>query len=74
MTECCNDFGNCTQGRDCPIRKQRVKEINDSYANGYKDAQLSDPIDDIADVFKSVVVVAVAMLIAWICFLLFWGK
>lgn len=74
MTECCNDFGNCTQGRDCPIRKQRVKEINDAYANGYKDAQLSDPIDDIADVFKSVVVVAVAMLIAWICFLLFWGK
>ena len=74
MTECCNDFGNCTQGRDCPIRKQRVKEINDAYANGYRDAQLGDPIDDLADAFKSVVVVAVAMLIAWIFFLLLWGK
>ena len=20
---CCDEFGNCTQGRDCPIRRQR---------------------------------------------------
>lgn len=21
MTNCCDDYGKCTQGRDCPIRK-----------------------------------------------------
>lgn len=21
---CCDDYGNCTQGRDCPIRKERA--------------------------------------------------
>lgn len=74
MTNCCNDFGNCTQGKDCPIRKQRIKEINDAYINGHNDAQLGDPIDDLADVFKSVVIVAFSALAAWIAFLLFWGK
>ena len=34
MTQCCNDFGNCTQGRDCPIRKQRMKEADDAYIQG----------------------------------------
>ena len=30
---CCNANGQCDQGKDCPIRKQRIKEINDAYAN-----------------------------------------
>ena len=33
MTNCCNANGNCTQGRDCPIRKQRTKAVNDAYIN-----------------------------------------
>jgi hypothetical protein len=24
MTNCCDDFGNCNQGRDCPVRVARV--------------------------------------------------
>jgi hypothetical protein len=24
MTQCCNDFGKCTQGFDCPVRKQKT--------------------------------------------------
>ena len=24
MTNCCDDYGNCNQGRDCPIRVARV--------------------------------------------------
>lgn len=24
MTNCCDDFGNCNQGRDCPIRVARI--------------------------------------------------
>ena len=24
MTNCCDDYGNCNQGRDCPVRVARV--------------------------------------------------
>ena len=23
---CCDEFGNCTQGRDCPIRRQMTEQ------------------------------------------------
>ena len=23
---CCNDFGDCRQGRDCPVRQQRAED------------------------------------------------
>ncbi len=23
---CCDSFGNCTQGRDCPIRNERIAQ------------------------------------------------
>ena len=66
---CCN--GDCDQGRDCPIRKQRIKEINDAYANGYK---VDDPIDDLADTFQGLLTAVTVVLGVWIAFLLFWGK
>lgn len=25
---CCDEYGNCRQGRDCPIRKHRFVEYN----------------------------------------------
>ena len=30
---CCNANCQCDQGKDCPVRKQRIKEVNDAYAN-----------------------------------------
>lgn len=24
MTNCCDDYGNCNQGRDCPVRVVRI--------------------------------------------------
>jgi hypothetical protein len=24
MTNCCDDYGNCNQGRDCPVRVARI--------------------------------------------------
>ena len=72
---CCNEYeGTCTQGRDCPIRKQRIKEVNDAYTNGLKDAQLNDPIDDLADTFQGLLTAMTVVLVAWIAFLLIWGK
>ena len=71
---CCNANGVCDQGKDCPVRKQRIKEINDAYSNGFKDAQLNDPMDDLADTFKALLTMMAVVLCGWIAFLLFWGK
>ena len=27
MTNCCDDFGNCNQGRECPVRKERIEQV-----------------------------------------------
>ena len=71
---CCNENGQCDQGKDCPVRKQRLKEINDAYCNGYKDAQLGDPIDDLADTFKALLTMMTVVLGVWIVCLIIWGK
>ena len=70
---CCNDSGNCDQGRDCPIRKQRAKEVNDAYVKGYTMGQ-EDPLDDIAQTFKALIVfIAVIGAFTLLAFLI-WGK
>ena len=28
IMNCCDEYGNCTQGRDCPIRKTRELDRN----------------------------------------------
>jgi len=73
MTECCNDFGNCTQGRDCPIRKQRAQEANEAFMNRNNGLE-PDLIDDLAASVKGLIalmfVVAGLTMIAFA----FWGK
>ena len=73
MNTCC-DYGKCTNGPDCPVRKQRIKEVNDAYSNGFKDAQLNDPIDDLADTFKALLTMMAVVLCGWVLYLLIWGK
>jgi hypothetical protein len=73
MNTCC-DYGKCTNGPDCPVRKQRIKEINDAYSNGFKDAQLNDPMDDLADTFKALLTMITVVLGVWIVCLVIWGK
>ena len=73
MTQCCNDFGNCTQGRDCPIRKQRAQEANDAYMSGGW-GKVADPYDDVAETFKALLaVIAVTAAVTLLAFI-FWGK
>ena len=70
---CCNANGQCDQGRDCPVRKQRIKETNDAYIKGFLMGQ-EDPLDDIADTFKvllaMIAVIATLTLLAYVI----WGK
>ena len=73
MNTCC-DYGKCTTGPDCPVRKQRIKEINDAYANGYNDAQLGDPMDDLVDTFKALLTMVTMVLGVWVLCLFIWGK
>ena len=70
---CCNDFGNCTQGRDCPIRKQRMKETHDAYMSGGW-GKVTDPYDDVAETFRALIaVIAVTGAVTLFAFLV-WGK
>ena len=70
---CCNANGDCTQGRDCPVRKQRIKEVNEAYIKGYMMGQ-EDPLDDLADTFKALLTVVTVVLGLWVVCLLLWGK
>jgi hypothetical protein len=70
---CCNESGICTQGRDCPIRKQRAQEANDAYVKGFLMGQ-EDPLDDLADTFKALItVMAVTAAVTLLAFVI-WGK
>jgi len=70
---CCNENGNCTQGRDCPVRKQRTKEANDAYINKNNGLE-PDVLDDIAASIKGLI--AVIVVVTGITLLAFtiWGK
>tara|TARA_R110000868_G_scaffold102765_2_gene283191 strand:+ start:532 stop:753 length:222 start_codon:yes stop_codon:yes gene_type:complete len=71
---CCNANGECTQGRDCPIRKQRAKEANDAYIARGSWGKVSDPYDDVAETFKALLaVIAVTATVTLISFFI-WGK
>jgi hypothetical protein len=72
MTNCCNDFGNCTQGRDCPIRKQRAQEANEAFIKLHRGAD--DPYDDIASTFKGLVALIFVVVGLTMIALAIWGK
>ena len=71
---CCNANGNCTQGRDCPIRKQRAKETNDAYINQNNKLE-PDLLDDIAASIKGLIaVMAVTATMLTLLAFVIWGK
>ena len=69
MTQCCNDFGNCTQGADCAVRKQKV--VNDAYINGKRD---TNPYDDTLGTFKDLVAVVIFVACITLLSYVLWGK
>ena len=71
---CCNANGQCDQGKDCPVRKQRIKEVNDAYSNGYNDAKLDDPYTDTLGTFKALVIVLAVCIAVTLLSYVLWGK
>jgi len=70
---CCNSHGECTQGRDCPIRKQRAEETNKAYinrSNGLEPDILDDFVASIKGLIAVIVVVVGITLLAYAI----WGK
>tara|TARA_R110000868_G_scaffold184041_1_gene425476 strand:- start:699 stop:917 length:219 start_codon:yes stop_codon:yes gene_type:complete len=70
---CCNDTGTCTQGRDCPIRKQRAEETNKAYINQNNGLE-PDLLDDVAQTFKALIAVIVVVTGIALLAIAIWGK
>ena len=68
---CCNADGTCDQGKDCPVRKQRIKEVNDMYIKATQDI---DPYVDTIGEFRTLM--ALLLVIVGLAMLAFaiWGK
>jgi hypothetical protein len=76
MTTCLNGKcnGDCDQGRNCPVRQQRIKEINDAYTNGYNDARLDDPYRETLGSFKELIaVIILAASMGLVYFVIWWN-
>jgi len=66
---CCD--GKCNQGRNCPVRQQRIKEVNDAYINGKPDP---DPYHETLGSLKELItVIVVATAVGLLAFVM-WGK
>ena len=70
---CCNSHGECTQGRDCPIRKQRAEETNKAYINRNNGLE-PDLLDDVAETFKALIAVIAVTTAVTLLALAIWGK
>jgi hypothetical protein len=66
---CCNANGQCTQGADCAIRKQKV--VNDAYANGKPD---TNPYDETLGSFSDLVAVVIVVACITALSYVVWGK
>lgn len=70
---CCNSHGECTQGRDCPIRKQRAEETNKAYINRNNGLE-PDLLDDVAETFKALIALVVLVGGLTMVAIAIWGK
>jgi len=70
---CCNADGTCDQGKDCPIRKQRIQEVNDAYVKGYMMGQ-EDPLEDVIGSFKALMALLIFIVGLVMVAFAIWGR
>ena len=70
---CCDANGNCTQGRNCPIRKQRMDAANKAYAERGMVVD-TDPYTDTLSTVKALISVIVVCVVLTLISFLIWGK
>jgi hypothetical protein len=71
MSDCCEY--KCTQGRDCPVRKQRIEATNQAYIERGRVAETDPYIDTIGSVKGLIAFIAVTASITLLAFWT-WGK
>ena len=71
MSDCCEY--KCTQGRDCPVRKQRIEATNQAYIERGRVDETDPYIDTIGSVKGLIALMFVVAGVAMIAFA-FWGK
>ena len=71
MSDCCEY--KCTQGRDCPVRKQRMEATNQAYIERGRVDETDPYIDTIGSVKGLIALMFVVAGLTMIAFA-FWGK
>ena len=71
MTQCCEY--KCTQGRDCPVRKQRMEATNQAYIERGRVADTDPYLDTLGSVKELFFVIFVTAAVTLLAFLV-WGK
>ena len=68
----CCDYGTCTQGRDCPIRKQRIEATNQAFIErGRVDTDpYAETVGSVKGLIAFITVTAALTLLAFVL----WGK
>ena len=68
---CCNANGQCDQGANCAVRKQRIKEVNDMYLKAKQD---SDPYIDTIGEFRTLLALLLVIVGLAMLFFAIWGR
>lgn len=63
----------CEQGRDCPIRKQRMEAVNRAYIEHGRVVD-TDPYSDTFGTFKALISVLVVCVAVTLISFFIWGK
>ena len=69
----CCDYGECTQGRDCPVRKQRMEATNKAYIERGRVVD-TDPYTDTLSTVKTLIAVIVVTAAMTLLAHFIWGK
>ena len=62
MTNCCDDYGNCRQGRDCPVRTGKAERIERVVKIAKNEQEKKGVRDDVLDVLMTLILLGLILL------------